>query len=185
MTESRAHDEIEVERVAENLYNDAWSHSKNVWSKTWREASPELHAEYRAKAQTVLSGDLILRADGTISQVLAQIDVEEIPHVISVLMARWTQVVGSLPPLPDTVSSGQQGAETVDYVGALQELDIVLAPSEQNGGEWFVDIETPNGYSIDVGTRTMSPESGDSRIRIRVPFTDLTEESQRRVQRHG
>lgn len=185
MIETRAHDEIEVERVAENLYNDDWSRSQNPWCKTWAEASSELHAEYRAKAQAVLNGDLILRADGTVSQALAQINVEEIPHVISVLMARWTQVVGSIPPLPDTASRSQQSAETVDYVGALQELDIVLAPSEQNAGEWFVDIETPNGYSVEVGTRTTSSESGDSKIRIRVPFADLTEDSQRRVQNHG
>lgn len=185
VTEPKVHDEIEIERVAERLYNDAWSRSKNSWCVPWAEASPELHTEYCSKAGRLLDGVLLIPAEGVMHKPLSDIEIEEIPHVISVLMARWTQVVGSIPSLPSETSGSQQSAETVDYVGPLQDLDIVLTPSEQNGGEWFVDIETPNGYSVEVGTRTTDPASGDSKIRIRVPFADLPEESQRCVQRHG
>lgn len=184
MTEPKVHDEIEIERVAENLYNDAWSRSRNDWAKPWDEAHPETRADFIARAQRVLEGDLHLRADGMISQVLREIHVEEIPHVISVLMARWTQVVGSIPPLPDAALGGQQRAETVDYVGQLQDVDFVLTPPAEDATQVFVDIETPNGYSVAVGTWHPDKDGG-SRLRIRVPMTDLTEDSQRRARRHG
>lgn len=189
MTEFRVHDEIEINRVAENLYNDAWSRSKNAWCKTWAEASQELHAEYRAKAHRILDGMLLLPVEGVMPKPLSQIEIEEIPHVISVLMARWTQVVGSIPPLSGVGSiphapKDQQSAETVDYVGALQDLDIVLAPRDEDATQDFVEIETPNGYSVAVGTWRQD-EDGGSRLRIRVPFTDLTKDSQQRAQRHG
>lgn len=185
MTETRAHDEIEIERVAENLYNDALSRSRNPYALTWDAAYPETKAGFVAKAQRVLEGDLHLPAEGVMHKPLLEIDVEHIPHTISVLMARWTQVTGSIPPLPGENSSDQQSAETVDYTGPLQEVDIVLMPEPEGPGETFAEIETPNGYSVNVGTRTVDPATGYSRIRIRVPVVDIDEPSRERIRRHG
>lgn len=75
--------------------------------------------------------------------------------------------------------------QTVDYVGALQELDLVFRQESPGDTELaFVEVETPNGYSVALGT-WRKDEDGWHRLRIRVPVTDLDENSRDVVRTHG
>lgn len=72
-----------------------------------------------------------------------------------------------------------------EYTGPLQEIAIVFAPEADGPGMVFVEIESPNGYSIEVGTwedhEPGADNDGWKKIKLRVPMDELSEKSRELV----
>lgn len=93
-------DDETIARVARALYEDSVARFPESFSAPWAEVHSYRVSVYRQRAQELLAGIKPPTAHSGVDVILREIQIQEIPEALALLVERYTRVMGSVPDFP-------------------------------------------------------------------------------------